>query len=179
MCSRSQVYTSSPVSYLAAPSFSSAGCDVFIAPQPSEEELQVPCCHPYGVQAMWSERSRHTAAWDRPWVPWEGCRGPRRASQPAAVPPVGHQPRRRTHAAAPLNRSSTLGRHWVPTADRPDAFKDRCSTSLAVAHLRNDDHPTQPHGIVTTLKRWACGWEPYRLVWFQTASSIEACSDHV
>ena len=59
MCSRSQVYTSSPVSYLAAPSFSSAGCDVFIAPQPSEEELQVPCCHPYGVQAMWSERSRH------------------------------------------------------------------------------------------------------------------------
>ena len=99
--------------------------------------------------------------------------------EPAAVPPVGHQPRRRTHAAAPPNRSSTLGRHWVPTADRPDAFKDRCSTSLAVAHLRNDDHPTQPHGIVTTLKRWACGWELYRLVWFQTASSIEACSDHV
>ena len=132
------------------------------------------------------------AAWDRPWVPWEGCR-PRRAFpatwlmpnrwhggwQPAAVPPVGHQPRRRTHAAAPPNRSSSLGRHWVPTADRPDAFKDRCSTSLAVAHLRNDDHPAQPHGIVTTLKRWACGWEPYRLVWFQTASSIEACSDHV
>ena len=84
-----------------------------------------------------------------------------------------------THAAAPPNRSSTLGRHWAPTADRPDAFEDRCSTSLAVAHLRNDDHPAQPHGIVTTLKRWACGWEPYRLVWFQTASSIEACSDHV
>ena len=101
------------------------------------------------------------------------------ARQPAAVPPVGHQPRRRTHAAAPPNRSSTLGHHWLPTADRPDAFKDRCSTSLAVAHLRSDDHPAQPHGIVTTLKRWACGWEPYRLVWFQTASSIEACSDHV
>ena len=99
-------------------------------------------------------------------------------SLPAAVPPVGHQPRRSTHAAAPPNRSSTLGRHWVPTADRPDAFKDRCSTCLAVAHLRNDDHPAQPHGIVTTLKRWACGWELYRLVWFQTASSIEACSDH-
>ena len=65
------------------------------------------------------------------------------------------------------------------TADRPDAFKDRCSTCLAVAHLRNDDYPAQPHGIVTTLKRWACGWELYRLVWFQTASSIEACSDHV
>jgi len=98
---------------------------------------------------------------------------------PAAVPPVGHQPRRRTHAVAPPNRSSTLGRHRVPAADRPDAFEDRCSTGLAVAHLRNDDHPAQPHGIVTTLKRWACGWEPYRLVWFQTASSIEACSDHV
>jgi len=132
------------------------------------------------------------AAWDRPWVAWEGCR-PRRAFPatwlmpnrwhggwlPAAVPPVGHKPRRRTHAAAPPNRSSTLGRHWVPTADRPDAFKDLCSTSLAVAHLRNDDHPAQPHDIVTTLKRWACGWEVYRLVWFQTASSIEACSDHV
>ena len=90
-----------------------------------------------------------------------------------------HQPRRRTHAGAPPNRSSTLGRHRVPAADRPDAFEDRCSTGLAVAHLRNDDHPAQPHGIVTTLKRWACGWEPYRLVWFQTASSIEACSDHV
>ena len=43
---------------------------------------------------------------------------------------------------------------------------------------RNDDHPAQPHGIVTTLKRWACGWKLYRLVMFQTASSIEACSDH-
>ena len=132
------------------------------------------------------------AAWDRPWVPWEGCR-PRRAFPatwlmptrwhggwlPAAVPPVGHKPRRRTHAVAPPNRSSTLGRHRVPAADRPDAFEDRCSTGLAVAHLRNDDHPAQPHGIVTTLKRWACGWEPYRLVWFQTASSIEACTDHV
>ena len=87
--------------------------------------------------------------------------------------------RNRTHAGAPPNRSSTLGRHRVPAADRPDAFEDRCSTGLAVAHLRNDDHPAQPHGIVTTLKRWACGWELYRLVWFQTASSIEACSDHV
>ena len=92
--------------------------------------------------------------------------------QPAAVPPVGHQPRRRTHAGAPPNRSSTLGRHRVPAADRPDAFEDRCSTGLAVAHLRNDDHPAQPHGIVTTLKRWACGWEPYRLVWFQTSALL-------
>ena len=170
MCSRSQVYTSGPVSYLAAPSFSSAGCDVFIAPQPSEEELQVPCCHPYGVRAMWSERSRLRRLGTAP-----GSLG----KVPAAVPPVGHQPRRSTHAAAPPNRSFTLGRQWVPTADRPDAFKDRCSFCFAVAHLRNDDHPAQPHGIVTTLKRWACGWEFYRLVWFQTASSIEACTDHV
>ena len=29
------------------------------APRPSEEELQVPGCYPYGVRAMWSERSRH------------------------------------------------------------------------------------------------------------------------
>ena len=180
MCSRSQVYTSSTVSYLAAPSFSSAGCDVFIAPQPSEEELQVPCCHPYGVQAMRSERSRHRRLGTAPGsLLGRLSSSPCVSCVPAAVPPVGHQPRRRTHAAAPPNQSSTLGRHWVPTADRPDAFKDRCSTSLAVAHLRNDDHPTQPHGIVTTLKRWACGWELYRLVWFQTASSIEACSDHV
>ena len=171
---------------------SSAGCDVFIAPQPSEEELQVPCCHPYGVQAMWSERSRHRRLVGPPlgplgWLPSSPCVSCDVAdAQPVARrlaasrrAPVGHKPRRRTHAAAPPNRSSTLGRHWVPTPDRPDAFKDLCSTSLAVAHLRNDDHPAQPHDIVTTLKRWACGWEVYRLVWFQTASSIEACSDHV
>ena len=29
------------------------------ASRPSEEELQVPGCYPYGVRAMWSERSRH------------------------------------------------------------------------------------------------------------------------
>ena len=81
----------------------------------------------------------------------------------------------RTHAAAPPNRSSTLGRHWVPTADRPDAFKDRCSTSLAVAHLRNDDHPAQPHGIVTTVTQtlgMRVGILPTSLVPEQTASSI-------
>ena len=38
----------------------------------------MPCCHPYGVRAMWSERSRRQAAWDRPRVPWDGC-WPRRA----------------------------------------------------------------------------------------------------
>ena len=138
----------------------------------------------HGVRAMWSKRSRRSRLGIAP-----GSLGKVAVlAVPAAavstnpyrrVPPVGHQPRRRTHAVAPPNRSSTLGRHRVPAADRPDAFEDRCSTGLAVAHLRNDDHPAQPHGIVTTLKRWACGWEPYRLVWFQTASSIEACSDHV
>ena len=46
-------------SSLTAPSFSGPGRGVSTAPRPSEEELQVPCCHPYGVQAMWSERSRH------------------------------------------------------------------------------------------------------------------------
>eukprot|EP00964_Phaeocystis_antarctica_P087368 scaffold55420_cov62-Phaeocystis_antarctica.AAC.4 len=83
------------------------------------------------------------------------------------------------HAVASPNRSSTLGRHRVPAADRPAAFEDRCSTGRSVAHVRNDDHPAQLHGIVTTLKRWACGWELYRVDGFQTASSIEACSDHV
>ena len=120
------------------------------------------------------------AVWDRPWVPWEGCR-PRRAIASRRATGWASATSQDTHAAAPPNRSSrTLGRHWVPTADRPDAFKDRCSTCLAVAHLlRNDDHPAQPHGIVTTLKRWACGWEPYRLVWFQTASSIIEGRRHV
>ena len=43
--------------------------------------------------------------------------------------------------------------HRVLVADRSDAFEDRCSTGLAVAHVRNDDdHPAQLHGIVTTLK---------------------------
>eukprot|EP00964_Phaeocystis_antarctica_P094359 scaffold61115_cov62-Phaeocystis_antarctica.AAC.1 len=83
------------------------------------------------------------------------------------------------NAVASPNRSSTLGRHRVPAADRPAAFEDRCSTGPSVAHVRNDDHPAQLHGIVTTLKRWACGWELYRVNGFQTASCIEACSDHV
>ena len=88
-------------------------------------------------------------------------------------------PRARILAVASPNRSCTLGRHRVPAADRPAAFEDRCSTGPSVAHVRNDDHPAQLHGIVTTLKRWACGWELYRVDGFQTASSIEACSDHV
>jgi len=152
----------------------------------------VPCCHPYGVRAMWSVRSRRRRLGTGPGslgmdaglaVDFlaRGMRltGGTAAGMPAAVPPVSLIPRARIHAVASPNRSSTLGRHRVPAADRPAAFEDRCSTGPSVAHVRNDDHPAQLHGIVTTLKRWACGWELYRVDGFQTASSIEACSDHV
>ena len=99
------------------------------------------------------------AAWDHPWVPWEGCR-PRRAcpATPAAVPPVvgishvaGHTLPR--HPIDPLPWG-VIG--YQRQIEQTRLIKDRCSTCLAVAHLRNDDHPAQPHGIVTTLKRWAC-----------------------
>ena len=45
-------------------------------------------------------------------------------------------------------------------SDQPDLPYDKPDLEIkgvAVAHLRNDDHPAQPHGIVITLKRWACG----------------------
>ena len=60
------------------------------------------------------------------------------------------------HTAALPNRSSTLGHPRVSVADRPDAFEGRCPTGPANAHVRNADHPAQPHGIVTTLRPWAC-----------------------
>ena len=45
-------------SSLAAHRRASTGREVFIAPWPSGEELQVPSCHPYEVRARGSERSR-------------------------------------------------------------------------------------------------------------------------
>ena len=70
---------------------------------------------------------------------------------PAALAPVSLMSRARIHTAAPPNRSSTLGHPRVPVADRPDAFEGRCSTGPANAHVRNADHPAQPHGFGTTL----------------------------
>ena len=61
-----------------------------------------------------------------------------------------HMPRARIHTATPPNRSSTLGHPKVPVADRPDAFEGRCfKTGPANAHVRNADHPAQPHGFGT------------------------------
>ena len=118
------------------------------------------------------------AAWDRPWVPWEGCR-PRRAFSQLPCHRLGI-----SHVAGhTLSRQPIDPLPWGVIGYQRQIDQTRlkidAQRGLAVAHVRNDDHPAQPHGIVTTLKRWACGWEPYRLVWFQTASSIEACSDHV
>ena len=54
-------------------------------------------------------------------------------------------------------------------------------SDVAVAHVRNDDpiRLSLTASSPCALKLWACGWELYRVDWFQTASSIEACSDHV
>ena len=105
----------------------------------------MPGCYPYGVRAMWSERSRHMRG--------GAVLG---SSGKVAGLAVRFLSRARIHTAGLLNRSSTLGHPRVPVADRPDAFEGRCSTGPAGAHVRNADHPAQPHGIVTTLRPWAC-----------------------
>ena len=74
----------------------------------------------------------------------------------AALPPVSLMSRARIHTAAPPNQSSTLVHPRVPVADRPDTFEGRCPTGPANAHVRNADHPAQPHGFGTTLKPWTC-----------------------
>ena len=129
----------------------------------------MPGCYPYGVRAMWSERSRHmrggAVLGSRGKVAGLAVRflardrrltGAKAAGTPAALAPVSLMSRARIHTAGLLNRSSTLGHPRVPVADRPDAFEGRCSTGPTGAHVRNADHPAQPHGIVTTLRPWAC-----------------------
>ena len=118
---------------------------------------------------MWSERSRHmrggAVLGSSGKVAGLAVRflardmrltGAKAAGVPAALAPVSLMSRASIHTAAPPNRFSTLGHPKVPVADRPDAFEGRFSTGPANAHLRNADHPAQPHGIVTTLRPWAC-----------------------
>ena len=129
----------------------------------------MPGCYPYGVRAMWSERSRHmrggAVLGSSGKVAGLAVRflardmrltGAKAAGVPAALAPVSLMSRARIHTAGLLNRSSTLGHPSVPVADPPGAFEGRCSTGPAGAHVRNAGHPAQPHGIVTTLRPWAC-----------------------
>ena len=115
----------------------------------------MPGCYPYGVRAMWSERSRHMRGGAVLGSSGKVA-GLAVRFLPAASAPVILMSRARMHTAGLPNRSSTLGHHRVPVADRPDAFEGRCSTGPTGAHVRNADHPAQPHGIVTTLRPWAC-----------------------
>ena len=115
----------------------------------------MPGCYPYGVRAMWSERSRHMRGGAVLGSSGKVA-GLAVRFLPAALAPVSLMSRARIHTAAPPNRSSTLGHPRVPVADRPDAFEGRCSTGPANAHVRNADHPAQPHGFGTTLKPCAC-----------------------
>ena len=129
----------------------------------------MPGCYPYGVRAMWSERSRHmrggAVLGSSGKVAGLAVRflardmrltGAKAAGVPAALAPVSLMSRARIHTAGLPSRSSTLGHHRVPVADRPDAFEGRCSTGPTGAHVRNADHPAQPHGIVTTPRPWVC-----------------------
>ena len=129
----------------------------------------MPGCYPYGVRAMWSERSRHmrggAVLGSSGKVAGLAVRflardmrltGAKAAGAPAALAPVSLMSRARIHTAGLLNRSSTLGHPRVPVADRPDVFEGRCSTGSTGAHVRNADHPAQPHGIVTTPRPWVC-----------------------
>ena len=116
----------------------------------------MPGCYPYGVRAMWSERSRHmrggVVLGSSGKVAGLAVRFLARDMRLTGAKAAGN----RIHTAAPPNRSSTLGHPRVPVADRPDAFEGRCSTGLSGAHVRNADHPAQPHGFGTTLKPCAC-----------------------
>ena len=129
----------------------------------------MPGCYPYGVRAMRSERSRHMRGGVvlgssgkvaglavRFLVRDMRLTGAKAAGVPAALAPVSLMSRASIHTAGLPNRSSTLGHHRVPVADRPDAFEGRFSTGPANAHVRNADHPAQPHGFGTTLRPWAC-----------------------
>ena len=111
----------------------------------------MPGCYPYGVRAMWSERSRHMRG-----GAVLGSSGKVAGLAVRFLAPVSLMSRARIHTAGLLNRSSTLGHPRVPVADRPDAFEGRCSTGPTGAHVRNADHPAQPHGIVTTPRPWVC-----------------------
>ena len=110
----------------------------------------MPGCYPYGVRAMWSERSRHmrggAVLGSSGKVAGLAVRFLARDMRLTGAKAAGG-----IHTAAPHNRSSTLGHPMVPVADRPDAFEGRCSTGPANAHVRNADHPAQPHGFGTTL----------------------------
>ena len=111
----------------------------------------MPGCYPYGVRAMWSERSRHMRG-----GAVLGSSGKVAGLAVRFLAPVSLMSRARIHTAGLPSRSSTLGHPSVPVADPPGAFEGRCSTGPAGAHVRNAGHPAQPHGIVTTLRPWAC-----------------------
>ena len=98
----------------------------------------MPGCYPYGVRAMWSERSRHmrggAVLGSSGKVAGLAVRflardmrltGAKAAGAPAALAPVSLMSRARIHTAGLPSRSSTLGHHSVPVADRPDAFEGR------------------------------------------------------
>ena len=98
----------------------------------------MPGCYPYGVRAMWSERSRHmrggAVLGSSGKVAGLAVRflardmrltGAKAAGAPAALASVSLMSRARIHTAGLPSQSSTLGHHRVPVADRPDAFEGR------------------------------------------------------
>jgi len=87
-------------------------------------------------------------------------------------------------------------RRWMPAVATALAFmmaghhpvqrtgpQDRSLTPILIVQApclkRNQGHPAQSHGLVTTLSREPGRQEPYRLVGIQTARSIVACAGHV
>ena len=139
----------------------------------------MPCCHPYGLQAVWSERSRHKRFGTGP-----GCLG---KVAVIAVRFLSQPPCHRlgiSHVAV-----HTLPRHPIDplpwgvigyqrqidqTRLKIDAQPDLQSLISATMTIRLSLTASSPHS-----NAGHAGGEPYRLVWFQTASSIEACTDHV
>ena len=142
-------------SVLTAPSFSSPGRGVSTRPGPPKRSSRCQAATRMGCEPC-GRREAAICAAGSSWGPVGRLLALLCVSSPAALAPVSLMSRASIHTAAPPNRFSTLGHPKVPVADRPDAFEGRCSTGLSGAHVRNADHPAQPHGIVTTLRPWAC-----------------------
>ena len=138
-------------SVLTAPSFSGPGRGVSTRPGPPKRSSRCQAATRMGCEPCGRREAAICAA-----GPSWGPAGRLLALLCVSLAPVSLMSRARIHTAAPPNRSSTLEHPKVQVADRPDAFEGRCSTGPANAHVRNADHPAQPHGFGTTLRPCAC-----------------------
>ena len=97
----------------------------------------------------------------------------------AAFPLLQRLPRRWMPAVATALAFMMAGHHPVQRTGPQDRSLTPILIVQAPCLKRNQGHPAQSHGLVTTLSREPGRQEPYRLVGIQTARSIVACAGHV